>query len=171
MSSGPVSVVPVAEVVGLVNGYADRTRVAAGLAGQPYPDPRTVVPSLPGMATAEAVAWADRLWPVFAAEPEVGAAALSGLARESRLVPRITADGVLAWSVEGDSERVGRSAALVAAVLGIVQDVGWARIGSCCASDCVDVYVDSGRRNPRRYCSDTCLNRTRVRNHRLSSRG
>jgi hypothetical protein len=171
MSSVPLRVVPAAEVVALINGFGSRPRSVAGEADDPYPDPVATLPSLPGVDRNEAVRQADRLWPVFGADPEQAARLLSDLARTYRLSPMITADGVLGWSTGRTGAEAERSAALVAAVLDVVRQIGWARIGSCQAVDCVDVYIDSGRRHPRRYCSDTCLNRTRVRNHRRAARG
>jgi hypothetical protein len=163
--------VPAAEVVALINGFGSRPRTAAGEADDPYPDPAAALPSLPGLEPDEAVRQADRLWPVFAADPAEAAELLSGLAGASRLAPLITADGTLGWSTGRSGGEAERSAALVAAVLDVVRQTGWSRVGSCQAVDCVDVYIDSGRRHPRRYCSDTCLNRTRVRNHRKAARG
>ena len=44
----------------------------------------------------------------------------------------------------------------------LVCDHGLERIGVCAAPDCDRVYADDSRGGRRRFCSDTCANRTNV---------
>jgi predicted RNA-binding Zn ribbon-like protein len=56
--------------------------------------------------------------------------------------------------------RVQASTAMGLAI--VLCDYGMARLGVCRASDCECVYVDVSRNAQRRFCSESCANRTNV---------
>ncbi|WP_460753600.1 CGNR zinc finger domain-containing protein [Nocardiopsis oceani] len=113
-----------------------------------------------------AKAVAERLWPVFGTDGDTQRARrLNDLAGTVGLAPRIRADGTLAW--------VGSSGELARCVVTLIESVvshGWEASGTCAGDDCVDVFVRTSGRGSRRYCSPTCLNRSRVRAYRARQR-
>jgi hypothetical protein len=154
-------------LVAFVNAYAHVPRRAAG---QDPPLPASL-PGGPGLATAieldSAVDVADGLWPIFAADnPAEQQARLNLLLDAARLSPVLGTQAQLGWqSRHTDPVELLRASCAVA-LLQAVLELGWSRLGICAASDCVDAFIDTQRRRARRYCSPTCLNRTRVRTHR-----
>ena len=44
----------------------------------------------------------------------------------------------------------------------VLCDYGMSRLGVCRAADCDCVYVDVSRNAQRRFCSESCANRTNV---------
>lgn len=56
--------------------------------------------------------------------------------------------------------RVQASTAMGLAI--VLCDYGMARLGVCRAADCECVYVDVSRNAQRRFCSESCANRTNV---------
>ncbi len=161
--------VPLRWLVTFINEYADQPRDEARESGQPYPDltddEHPAAASQLSAATLAAIASA--LWPVFAATGSVQkAAALNRLLRDADLTPGVTPDGHLSWTTGHRATAPVLTAGCAVALLGAVESVSWQRLGTCGGSDCVDVYIDRRGRTPRRYCSDICLNRARVRAYR-----
>lgn len=161
--------VPLGWLTELVNEYATETRLAAGEESDRYPDlsnhpgaPRIVTP-----AEQQLVEVAERLWPVF------GAAALrerleqlNVLLREAALSPKLDDQGAPSWTTRHRSPSALLLAGCTATLLELIRTHGWQRFGTCAADNCQDVYVDLTGRGSRRYCSHSCLNRTRVRAYR-----
>lgn len=160
-------------LVTFINEYADQPRQEAGEAARPYPGLPSGgdSPAVSQMSSAELAGIASRLWPVFAAA-EVGArsAALNELLREADLTPLATPDGQAGWITARHAPGAVLTAGCAVALLGAVSSLGWQRLGICEGSDCVDVYIDQTGRTPRKYCSETCLNRARVRAYRSRHR-
>jgi predicted RNA-binding Zn ribbon-like protein len=65
-------------------------------------------------------------------------------------------------------ERVRTNAVMALAV--VVCDYGRERLGTCDATGCPNVFVDTSRNAHRRYCSDACANRSNVAAHRARRR-
>jgi predicted RNA-binding Zn ribbon-like protein len=147
----------VADVVDLVNEFADRTRDAAGEADDPYPHldlPGTVQVSRSGL-----VAVANELHRVFA-EPDQAAELLNAAADRYGLRHRVGPDGHLAWACPEASSRL--ACATTAALIDVVAQRGLESLGICRAHDCVDIFVDGSRARSRSYCSPRCNNKARV---------
>jgi predicted RNA-binding Zn ribbon-like protein len=160
-------------LVTFINEYADQPRDEAGEAAQPYPalqsDGRP--PAVSRMSSAGLARIASTLWPVFAAASvEARAAALNQLLRDADLTPFVTPAGQSGWVTAHSAADAVVAASCAVALLGTVGSLGWLRLGICEGSDCVDVYIDQTGRTPRRYCSETCLNRARVRAYRSRRR-
>ncbi|HEY0690411.1 MAG TPA: CGNR zinc finger domain-containing protein [Kribbella sp.] len=48
---------------------------------------------------------------------------------------------------------------------------GFEAIDNCAAPDCERVFVNAAERRPRRFCTPTCSNRTRVASYRTRQQG
>jgi predicted RNA-binding Zn ribbon-like protein len=161
----PVEKLSVPAVVGLVNEYADATRIVAGESDESYTQSETL-DSL-GATTGESVALANDLYPVFAS-PRDAVERLNQLADQHHLEHRLASDGRLAWMSHAASRRA--AAAATVALIDFVNQHGSDRLGTCDANACVDVYIDSSQGQTRSYCSDKCHTRTRVANWRARQR-
>lgn len=163
--------VPVLEmrgVVEFVNEFADATRDAAGEQHTAYPDAAELLawtgplPALDGLVAA-----AGAIHPLFAA----GASArqrVNELLRSLRPTPVAAADG-LRWAVDDPADLL--PTALATTVLAWLLRHDPDRLGTCGATNCVDVYADSSPAGRRRFCSTTCLNRHKVAAHRRRAAG
>ena len=162
-----VPALDVSHVVAFVNEYADPPREAAGEQETPYPDPAPLLAwpgDLPLPAGGDLVKAANAVFPVFAAAREGRAFdELNALLRAVRPLP-VAAPGGLRWTV-GDPADV-LPAALATCLLAWLMTHGQARLGTCHAARCVDVYTDSSPAGQRRFCSATCLNRHKVAAYR-----
>jgi predicted RNA-binding Zn ribbon-like protein len=166
------SVAP-AWLVGLVNEYAQPAREAAGEDRDPYPavmdDP--MAPRIPRVARRDLIDIAQRLWLLFASESEAERAALfNDLLDDAELSPGVSEDAELIWMTRRTDAGGLLLAGCAAALLGVIGEHGWGRLGVCAGYDCLDVYLDEAGRGTRRYCSATCLNRSRVRAYRYRQR-
>jgi hypothetical protein len=113
---------------------------------------------------ADLIRIADALWPVFAeTAPERKAELTNSLLSLAGLEPILDPTGHLAWRTRNSDALHGLHASVLLTILASAQVLGWDRLGTCNAEDCVDVYFDDGRRAPRIYCTTKCLNRTRIR--------
>lgn len=161
------SVTPVSAewLVVLVNAYSPQTVAAAGRDAVPTECADRAQPAIAARVTGAAKAHlGEALWPVFAGSPSgVRIEALDALLATASLSPRIDADGQMAWTTPQKGPAGRLTAACAVCLLDVVSTYGWARLGTCDGCDCADVYVDSARRAPRRYCSTTCLNRSKIR--------
>jgi predicted RNA-binding Zn ribbon-like protein len=169
----PVVAVPaldVSRVVDFVNEYADPPRVAAGEQETPYPDPADVLAwpgRLPIAAVGDLVAAANVTFQVFSSAADGHALAeLNNLLRAARPSPVATESG-LRWTVDAPGEVL--PAALGTCLLEWLMNHQQARLGTCHASKCVDVYTDASPAGRRRFCSSTCLNRHKVAAYRQRS--
>lgn len=110
--------------------------------------------------------WAGHLHNVFAADDASHAAHLLNQLLDVVVThPYITGhDGRLHLDyapAEADPlHRVQASTAMGLAI--VLCDYGMARLGVCRATDCECVYVDVSRNAQRRFCSESCANRTNV---------
>ncbi|SDL82172.1 CGNR zinc finger domain-containing protein [Nonomuraea jiangxiensis] len=157
-------------MVEFVNEYADRPRATAGEQELPYPDAAKVLgwpaePPLP--AAADLVAAANAAFRVFSAARDGRAyEELNTLLRSVRPLPVATESG-LRWTVDTQAEVL--PAALGTCLLEWLMHHGRPRLGTCHASKCADVYVDTSPAGQRRFCSSTCLNRHKVAAYRRRS--
>jgi predicted RNA-binding Zn ribbon-like protein len=158
-----VTAAPVESVITLTNEYAAIPRAAAG---RPEPLPEPAGLGLPRLRTAELARTADALYPVFAASSQSAAvSALNAILLAELSVPQLDPDEPTAeqrWYVPAADRQllVSCAAALLRAA-----HAGH-RFGLCGAARCADVFVDSGRGRPRRYCSTICQNRAKTANFR-----
>lgn len=150
----------------LINGYAAQPQEAAGSDAVPAERVCQDQPALAARVTNdEKRRLADGLWPVFAGpSPDQQVAVFDELLATITVSPHVDMDGRLSWSTPLDEPADALAASCIVSLLGAITTYGWAKLGTCAGCDCVDVYVDSaGRGQPRKYCSPTCLNRTKVR--------
>ena len=156
-----------------VNEYSTATRHAADELEKPLPPLRPGGP--PGVSTLsdrEVVAVADCWFEVFRAAPDVGAvaSALNGLlASAEPAVVAVSEDGSVRSEIQlspsaDPTTRVAAWGAIV--LLDVVATIGVDRIGLCTGRRCIDVFIDRSPRHNRRYCSELCQTRERVRRHR-----
>jgi predicted RNA-binding Zn ribbon-like protein len=167
-----ISAVPLPWLVMFVNEYSDQARREAGETRQPYPSLAggEHPPVTSRLAPGELAAIADSLWDVFAGAAAERSAVLNRLLRDADLTPGVSPDGRLTWTTGHRGAAQVLAASCAVALLGAVESVGWQRLGTCQGADCADVYIDQAGRVRRRYCSDTCLNRARVRAYRKRQR-
>lgn len=164
MDVSPVPPISADWLVAMVNAYSPQAVNAAGNDAVPPQRADQHQPTVAAHVDAAAKErLAEALWPVFAVATTGAVAALDALLDAAALSPRIDADGELAWNTSTETPTGHLFAACAACLLEVVSSYGWARLGTCSGHDCADVYVDSARRAPRRFCSTTCLNRSKVR--------
>jgi predicted RNA-binding Zn ribbon-like protein len=123
-------------------------------------------------------ALAARLRPVFVAA-EAGdvdgvAALVNALLRDYRAAPELSRHDDQPWHLHYSSTAAGFTTAWGAGCatgLAVVVDgQATGRLGVCRADACDRVYVDLSRNASRRFCSEACLNRTKVAAFRARSR-
>jgi predicted RNA-binding Zn ribbon-like protein len=94
------------------------------------------------------------------------ASQVNHLLEEYRARPELSRHDGQAWHLHFHSEDAGAAAgwgAGCATGLAVVIGGGHAgRLGICIASQCDGVYVDTSRNGSRRFCSEACMNRTKV---------
>jgi len=121
---------------------------------------------------------AARLRPVFTAA-EHGAVdrvadLVNALLRDYRSAPQLSRHDGEPWhlhfssSVAGPGTEWGAGCATGLAV--VVDGQASSRLGVCRAEGCDRVYVDVSRNASRRFCSESCLNRTKVAAFRARAR-
>jgi len=131
-----------------------------------------------GPEAAELVALAGRLRPVFeaaeAGQPDRVAALVNALLRDYRAAPELSRHDGEPWHLHYRSTVAGlatESGAGCAVGLAVVLDgQATGRLGVCRAGCCDRVFVDVSRNASRRFCSEACLNRTKVAAFRARSR-
>ena len=154
-------------MVEFVNEYADRPREVAGEQWASYPDAAALLDwssEVPIPPPGDLVATANAIFAVFSsARDGRGLDELNRQLRSVRPVPEVTGSG-LRWTVAAPGDVL--TAALATCLLTWLVDHDAARLGTCQASRCVDVYADNSPAGRRRFCSSTCLNRHKVSAHR-----
>ncbi|WP_067503740.1 CGNR zinc finger domain-containing protein [Actinoplanes sp. TFC3] len=141
------------KLVTLVNEHAGIPRRAAGLIG-----------------AGEHGDVAGRVYQVFAADTDAERAeALNGLLAAAAPAPVVDEHGAVQWHSGIDSPDELLAAGCGLALLAVVREDGWVRLRTCDGADCADAHLDRPGRQ-RRYCSQTCLNRARVRAYRERQR-
>jgi predicted RNA-binding Zn ribbon-like protein len=105
----------------------------------------------------------DRLRRAFGANtPEDAVAELNSLAREAGAIPQLERrNGAWGFSYGTGRRSIANDVAARASValLGVIEQGGWARFGLCAAAPCCCVYVDRSRNRSRRYCCELCADR------------
>lgn len=130
---------------------------------------------LPARDRAGLRAWAGHLHDVFAATDAADAARLLNQLLDVVVThPFITNHGDKLHLHYAPAEapslhRVQASTAMGLATL--ICDYGMSRLGVCRAAGCECVYVDVSRNAQRRFCSESCANRTNVAAFRARARG
>ena len=127
---------------------------------------------------AELRGLAARLRPVFlaadAGDSEAVAALVNALLRDYRAAPELSRHDGEPWhlhfhsTVAGLATEWGAGCATGLAV--VVDGQATGRLGVCRAPACDRVYVDVSRNASRRFCSESCLNRTKVAAFRARAR-
>jgi hypothetical protein len=164
-----VSAMPVPMLVDLVNGWGTVPRAQGG-GREPAPisglvDDHAVPDALAALLTDAALERvADALHPVFATTaPDERARLVTALLATSRVRPALGSAGERVrptWLVGRDDDAVLAAAAV--ALRAQLAEHDPARLGTCVAGGCADVFVDASPGAHRRFCSVTCQNRERV---------
>jgi predicted RNA-binding Zn ribbon-like protein len=167
-----VRALPLDLVVMLVNEWGTAPREAAGEQHSPYPDLGLLIATrgLDVVAAAnqasdeELTAVADSLYPIFAApDQNTAMTRLNDVLEDSGARPRLTrAEGTLAEAWANDTSRQILSGAALSLYRQLLDWGDARRLGTCTATRCVDVYVDSSPAGHKRFCSLLCQNRHRV---------
>jgi predicted RNA-binding Zn ribbon-like protein len=130
-----------------------------------------------GPAEAEALTrLAERLRPVFLAaeegSPDRVAELVNDLLTDYRSTPLLSRHDGEPWHLHfagaGGGTEWGAGCATGLAV--VVDSQATGRLGLCRADCCDRVYVDVSRNASRRFCSESCLNRTKVAAFRARAR-
>jgi predicted RNA-binding Zn ribbon-like protein len=148
-------------VVALVNGWGSIPRAEGARVEWPA---ASDLPDWASVDTAELQRIADLLFPIFATAATTDRVdQLAELLRRTKVRPTVRAEGesvAATWTVENPRDALPAAAAL--ALRQQLAEHDPARVGTCAADGCADVYVDVSARAHRRFCSVTCQNRTRV---------
>ncbi len=158
-----VAVLPMEQVLELVNHYARPARRAAENEERGYlPLAEVLGTGLadPGVDTLHEVA--EEAYDVFvrAHDGEDVADALNTLLGVAGPTPRLGADGSVLWQV-GRREQALRASVAVS-LLDWVHTRGADRLGLCQGLQCADAFADLSAAGRRKYCSPGCLNRHKV---------
>jgi predicted RNA-binding Zn ribbon-like protein len=149
----------------------DRTRLAARCGAVLG---RDVSPD----AVTDLGALAGRLRPVFVAA-EAGdvdgvAGLVNALLRDYRAAPQLSRHDDEPWHLHFSSTAAGFctawGAGCATGLAVVVDSQATGRLGVCRAEACDRVYVDMSRNASRRFCSEACLNRTKVAAFRARTR-
>ncbi|GAC1343033.1 MAG: hypothetical protein NVSMB29_15350 [Candidatus Dormibacteria bacterium] len=126
---------------------------------------------LSGAEVEQVIELAGRLRSVFAdaARGEVDAAAghINGLLTDYRARPELSAHDEQPWHIhfhgdEPDGAAAGFATASGMALALVLAAGQLSRLGVCTARQCDRVYVDVSRNGCRLFCSEKCLNRSKV---------
>jgi predicted RNA-binding Zn ribbon-like protein len=111
---------------------------------------------------------AERLRPVFLAA-ETGATdevaeLVNALLADYRSTPRLSRHDGQPWHLHFTGSAAGTEwgAGCATGLAVVVDSQATGRLGVCRAEGCDRVYVDVSRNASRRFCSESCLNRTKV---------
>ena len=124
---------------------------------------------------AELTRLAGRLRPVFLAAEDGAtdrvAELVNALLADYRSEPRLSRHDGEPWHLHFTSSAGTEWGAACATGLAVVVDgQATGRLGVCRADGCDRVYVDVSRNASRRFCSEACLNRTKVAAFRARAR-
>jgi hypothetical protein len=116
-----------------------------------------------------------RLREVFDAPDDARAAGLlNDLLAETGVRPEISDHEGSGWHLHyvppDDSPARLLSAVCAMGLATVICELGRPRLGVCAAERCRDVFVDVSRNRSRRFCNDTCSNRTHVAAHRARAK-
>ena len=129
-------------------------------------------------ALAELAELAARLRPVFLAAEDGAVDRVAGLVnellRDYRSAPQLSRHDGEPWHLHFSGPGLGPAgewgAACATGLAVVVDGQATGRLGMCLAEGCDRVYVDVSRNASRRFCSEACLNRTKVANFRARAR-
>jgi predicted RNA-binding Zn ribbon-like protein len=127
---------------------------------------------------AELAALAGRLRPVFTAAEDGAvdrvAELVNALLRDYRSAPQLSRHDGEPWHMHFSSAATGVAtewgAGCATGLAVVVDGQATGRLGVCRAEGCDRVYVDVSRNASRRFCSEACLNRTKVAAFRARAR-
>ncbi len=116
-------------------------------------------------------ALADDLAPLFAADDvEHAVDLLNDRLARTAVAPRVSMhdgrDPHLHVEPKGAGAVLRLRANCLMGVAAVLCDGGRLRLGTCDATDCARVWLDTSRNARRRFCSDRCATRTHVAAHR-----
>ena len=101
-------------------------------------------------------------------------ARLNALLAKNPITPEVAGHDAKSWHLHvGDSSSSVAGLLSAEALMGlaiVVCDEGALRLGTCHASGCSDVFVDTSPNRSRRYCSDRCSSRANVAAYRARRR-
>jgi predicted RNA-binding Zn ribbon-like protein len=126
---------------------------------------------------AELAKLADRLRPVFLAAEDGAtdkvAELVNMLLADYRSSPQLSRHDGEPWHLHFTSTAAGTEwgASCATGLAVVVDSQATGRLGVCRAEGCDRVYVDVSRNASRRFCSESCLNRTKVAAFRARARG
>ena len=119
---------------------------------------------------------AGRLRPIFVAAEDAAvdrvADLVNALLADYRSEPRLSRHDGEPWHLHFTSSVPGTEwgAACATGLAVVVDEQATGRLGVCRAEGCDRVYVDVSRNASRRFCSEACLNRTKVAAFRARAR-
>jgi predicted RNA-binding Zn ribbon-like protein len=125
---------------------------------------------------AELAKLADRLRPVFLAAEDGAtdrvAELVNALLADYRSAPKLSRHDGEPWHLHFTSAVAGTEwgAGCATGLAVVVDSQATGRLGVCRAEGCDRVYVDVSRNASRRFCSESCLNRTKVAAFRARAR-
>ncbi len=125
---------------------------------------------------AELTRLANRLRPVFLAAEDGGtdrvAELVNALLADYRSAPKLSRHDGEPWHLHFTSAVAGTEwgAGCATGLAVVVDSQATSRLGVCRAEGCDRVYVDVSRNASRRFCSESCLNRTKVAAFRARAR-
>ena len=128
--------------------------------------------------SADLAELAARLRPVFVAAEDGAvdrvADLVNALLRDYRSAPRLSRHDGEPWHLHFPSADTGVAtewgAGCATGLAVVVDGQATGRLGVCRAEGCDRVYVDVSRNASRRFCSEACLNRTKVAAFRARTR-
>jgi predicted RNA-binding Zn ribbon-like protein len=131
-----------------------------------------------GAETTELLALAGRLRPVFEAaeggRADRVAELVNALLRDYRAAPELSRHDGEPWHLHYRSTAAGLAtewgAGCAVGLAVVVDSQATGRLGVCRAGCCDRVFVDVSRNASRRFCSEACLNRTKVAAFRARAR-
>lgn len=159
-------------LIDCINEFSEATRREAGENDKEYPQLHWLPVGIEPLSESAIVEVANNWFRVFLSSSD---AALFADAINSLVTPatptieaisdgtEVKADIVFLGDVDAKSALTAWGALLL---LETAAAIGSERFGICTGDDCVDVYVDRSPRHNRRFCSEICQTRSRVRRFR-----
>ncbi|MGH7642392.1 MAG: CGNR zinc finger domain-containing protein [Candidatus Dormibacteria bacterium] len=128
--------------------------------------------SLKGQAGEELIRLAADLRSVFElmaqGRPDRAAALVNSLLTRYQAAPQLARHDGESWHLHFHSQdkeagrAVARGAMCVIALAVVIGSPGGARLGLCGSAHCERAFIDTSKNGSRRFCSSTCLSRTKV---------
>jgi len=140
---------------------------------QEVEDKITGIPvTLKGQAAEELIRLAADLRSVFElmaqGRPDRAADLVNSLLTRYQAAPQLARHDGESWHLHFHSQdkeagqAVARGAMCVIALAVVIGSPGGARLGLCRAAHCDRAFIDTSKNGSRRFCSSTCLSRTKV---------